>query len=45
MLIGNQALSQRYKLALNTIGYQTQHLDGDSAVLGGLRLAHDALKA
>lgn len=44
-LIGNQALSQRYRLALNTIGYQTQHLDGDSAVLGGLRLAYDALKA
>lgn len=44
MLIGNQALSQRYTLALNTIGYQTQHVDGDTAVLAGLRLAHHALK-
>jgi 2-dehydro-3-deoxygalactonokinase len=44
MLIGNQALSQRYTLALNTIGYQTQHVDGDTAVLAGLRLAHRALK-
>ncbi|MBR9904443.1 MAG: 2-dehydro-3-deoxygalactonokinase [Gammaproteobacteria bacterium] len=43
MLIGNQALSQRYTLALNTIGYQTQHVDGDTAVLAGLRLAHHAL--
>ncbi|WGI23968.1 2-dehydro-3-deoxygalactonokinase [Halomonas alkaliantarctica] len=45
MLIGNQALSQRYMLALNTIGYQTQHMNGDSAVLAGLCLAHRALKA
>jgi len=45
MLIGNQALSQRYALALNAIGYQTQHVDGDSAVLAGLCLAHHALKA
>ncbi len=44
MLIGNQALSQRYTLALNAIGYQTQHVDGDTAVLAGLRLAHHALK-
>lgn len=44
MLIGNQALSQRYTLALNAIGYQAQHLDGDTAVLAGLRLAHHALK-
>ena len=44
MLIGNQALSQRYALALNAIGYQTQHVDGDTAVLAGLRLAHYALK-
>ncbi|HSP31454.1 MAG TPA: 2-dehydro-3-deoxygalactonokinase [Halomonas sp.] len=44
-LIGNQALCHRYRLALNTIGYQTQHVDGDSAVLAGLRLAHQALKA
>ncbi|WP_339935723.1 2-dehydro-3-deoxygalactonokinase [Vreelandella glaciei] len=44
MLIGNQALSQRYTLALNAIGYQTQHMDGDTAVLAGLRLAHHALK-
>ncbi|OJA04854.1 2-keto-3-deoxy-galactonokinase [Halomonas sp. QHL1] len=45
MLIGNQALSQRYTLALNAIGYQTQHMDGDLAVLAGLCLAHRALKA
>lgn len=45
MLIGNQALSQRYTLALNAIGYQTQPMDGDSAVLAGLCLAHRALKA
>lgn len=44
MLIGNQALSQRYTLALNAIGYKTQHVDGDTAVLAGLRLAHHALK-
>lgn len=44
-LIGNQALCQRYTLALNTIGYQTHHVDGDTAVLSGLRLAHQALKA
>ncbi|OZT73456.1 2-dehydro-3-deoxygalactonokinase [Vreelandella boliviensis] len=44
-LIGNQALCQRYTLALNTIGYQTQHVDGDAAVLAGLQLAHQALKA
>lgn len=44
-LIGNQALCQRYTLALNAIGYQTQHVDGDIAVLAGLRLAHHALKA
>lgn len=44
-LIGNQALSQRYTLALNAIGYQTQHVDGDTAVLAGLRLAHHALNA
>ena len=43
-LIGNQTLSQRYTLALNAIGYQTQHVDGDTAVLAGLRLAHHALK-
>ncbi|WP_447045616.1 2-dehydro-3-deoxygalactonokinase [Vreelandella sp. H-I2] len=43
MLIGGQALCQRYTVALNTIGYQTQHLDGDMAVLAGLRLAHHAL--
>ncbi|TVP44863.1 MAG: 2-dehydro-3-deoxygalactonokinase [Halomonas sp.] len=45
MLIGNPTLSQRYRLALNAIGYQTQHLDGDTAVLAGLRLAHYALEA
>lgn len=44
MLIGNQALSQRYTLALNAIGYKTQHVNGDTAVLAGLRLAHHALK-
>ncbi|GEN28927.1 2-keto-3-deoxy-galactonokinase [Halovibrio variabilis] len=44
-LIGHQALCQRYTLALNAIGFQTQHLDGDTAVLAGLRLAHHALKA
>ena len=44
-LIGNQALCQRYTLALNAIGYQTHHVDGDTAVLSGLRLAHHALKA
>lgn len=44
-LLGNQALCQRYTLALNAIGYQTQHMDGDTAVLAGLRLAHHALKA
>jgi 2-dehydro-3-deoxygalactonokinase len=44
-LIGNQALCQRYTLALNAIGYQTHHVDGDTAVLSGLRLAHQALKA
>ncbi|MGO2242763.1 MAG: 2-dehydro-3-deoxygalactonokinase, partial [Halomonas sp.] len=43
-LIGNQALCHRYTLALNAIGYQTQHLDGDDAVLAGLRLANRALK-
>jgi 2-dehydro-3-deoxygalactonokinase len=45
MLIGNQALSQRYTLALNAIGHQTQHVEGDTAVLAGLRLAHHALKS
>jgi len=44
-LIGNQALCQRYTLALNAIGFQTRHVDGDEAVLAGLRLAHHALKA
>ncbi|MGO2390581.1 MAG: 2-dehydro-3-deoxygalactonokinase [Halomonas sp.] len=43
-LIGNQVLCQRYTLALNAIGYQTQYMDGDTAVLAGLRLAHQALK-
>lgn len=44
-LIGNQALCQRYTLALNAIGYQTSNMDGDTAVLAGLCLAHRALKA
>ncbi|RUR40886.1 2-dehydro-3-deoxygalactonokinase [Vreelandella populi] len=44
-LIGNQALCQRYHVALNSIGLQTRHLDGDIAVLAGLRLAHRALTA
>lgn len=44
-LIGNQTLCHRYTLALNAVGYQTQHLDGDDAVLNGLRLAYRALKA
>lgn len=42
-LIGNQALCQRYTMALNAIGYQTHYLDGDTAVLAGLKLAHQAL--
>ncbi|MBP5980346.1 MAG: 2-dehydro-3-deoxygalactonokinase [Halomonas sp.] len=42
-LIGNQALCQRYTMALDAIGYQTHYLDGDTAVLAGLRLAHQAL--
>ena len=43
-VIGNRALCHRYTLALNAIGYQTQHLDGDDAVLAGLRLANRAPK-
>lgn len=44
-LIGSHALCHRYTLALDAIGFQTQHLDGDTAVLAGLRLAYRALKA
>jgi len=44
-LIGNKELCHRYTLALNTIGFQTQYLEGDVAVLAGLRLAYQALKA
>ena len=43
-LIGNHALCQRYTLALDTIGRPAQHLDGSTAVLAGLSLAHHALK-
>ena len=43
ILIGNQTLCHRYQLALNTIGYQVLHMDGDAAVLAGLRLAHQVL--
>lgn len=42
-LIGNQVLCQRYDVALQAIDVQTRHLDGDIAVLAGLRLAHQAL--
>ncbi|MCL5425067.1 MAG: 2-dehydro-3-deoxygalactonokinase [Gammaproteobacteria bacterium] len=44
-LIGNKALCHRYQLALNSIGFQAQQVDGDAAVLAGLRLAYQALKA
>ncbi|HDZ45648.1 hypothetical protein LCGC14_0097630 [marine sediment metagenome] len=44
-LIGNKALCHRYQLALNAIGFQAQQVDGDAAVLAGLRLAYQALKA
>ncbi|RUR30668.1 2-dehydro-3-deoxygalactonokinase [Vreelandella nanhaiensis] len=44
-LIGNQALCQRYKMALNAVGFQARHMDGDAAVLAGLCLAHQALTA
>lgn len=42
-LIGNQALCQRYVLALDTLGRPAQHLDGSTAVLAGLSLARHAL--
>ena len=42
-LIGNPALCHRYHLALNALGFQTHHVEGDTAVLAGLRLAHQAL--
>ncbi|MBZ5489012.1 2-dehydro-3-deoxygalactonokinase [Halomonas aquamarina] len=42
-LIGNPALCRRYRVALDAIGYPATHLDGNSAVLAGLRLAHRAL--
>ncbi len=42
-LIGNPALCRRYRVALEAIGYTATHLDGDSAVLAGLRLAYRAL--
>lgn len=43
MLIGNPALCNRYRIALEALNHQSAHLDGDRAVLAGLRLAHRAL--
>ncbi|APX94886.1 2-keto-3-deoxy-galactonokinase [Halomonas sp. 1513] len=42
-LIGNTALCTRYALALESLGYASRCLDGDTAVLAGLGLAYQAL--
>lgn len=42
-LIGGPALCARYALALDALGRESRSLDGESAVLAGLRLAHAAL--
>ncbi len=42
-LIGNAALCQRYALALEALGHESRHLDGEAAVLAGLGLAHTTL--
>lgn len=38
-LIGNAALCARYALALQVLGRNSRHLDGETAVLAGLELA------
>ncbi|SDN65604.1 2-dehydro-3-deoxygalactonokinase [Halomonas shengliensis] len=42
-LIGGASLCARYALALDALGRESRCLDGEAAVLAGLRLAHDAL--
>ncbi|MFN2410971.1 MAG: 2-dehydro-3-deoxygalactonokinase [Halomonas sp.] len=43
-LIGNEALSHRYALALETLGIDTRRVDGDTAVLAGLTLAYQSTR-
>ncbi|SNY95714.1 2-dehydro-3-deoxygalactonokinase [Halomonas sp. hl-4] len=43
-LIGNEALSRRYALALHALGIETQRVDGDNAVLAGLTLAYQSTR-
>lgn len=42
-LIGSDALTARYALALDALGVASRQVDGESAVLAGLGLAHRAL--
>ncbi|QNI03352.1 2-dehydro-3-deoxygalactonokinase [Halomonas sp. SH5A2] len=43
-LIGNEALSHRYALALETLDIDTRRVDGDTAVLAGLTLAYQRIQ-
>lgn len=42
-LIGNDALCQRYALALDALGHRSHLVDGETAVLAGLALAYRTL--
>ncbi|XKH60024.1 2-dehydro-3-deoxygalactonokinase [Halomonas sediminis] len=42
-LIGNTALCNRYALALDALGHESGHLDGETAVLAGLEFVYRTL--
>lgn len=42
-LVGNDALCQRYALALEALGHRSHSVDGETAVLAGLALAYRTL--
>jgi len=43
-LVGNPALCARYALALDALGHASRVVDGEAAVIAGLRLAHATLE-